>query len=313
MKREEIFKKSMEIIQKAGFYLAAIREQSGASFDLIARRDNLLILVRIVFNIDSLTKEVSDELKLLAKYLNASVFVIGEKSTGCRLEPGVVYSRYGIPIINLETLEDLFIHGVEPFSHSAHGGFYATLDGKRLQELRFERQIPLSELAERAGVSRRAIQMYEKGMDVSIDTVMRLEEFLGEPLITGTNIFSFSRKFDPENTPIRRANLHPFEREVIKALERLGTHVIPILRCPFNALATDENSVIITGISRTGSDFEKRIDLLSRISIISEKQTIYVVDSVREKRHIKGVPIVGCRELDRLQGPEDIEKLMNED
>ena len=312
MKKEEILRESIDIIQKAGFYLASIREHSGASFDLIARRDSLLILVRVTVNIDSITKDVCDELKLLAKYLDAAVFIVGVKSTGYRLEPGVVYTRYGIPIINPETLEDLFIHGVEPFSHSAHGGFYVTIDRKKLKKLRFERQISLSVLAEKAGVSKRAIQMYEEGMDVSIDTALKLEEFLGVPLITSTDIFTLGSKFQSEDVPLRKMNLHPFEREVMRALERLGTHVIPIFRCPFNALTTDRKSVIITGIARAQNNIERKIELLSLISRISEKHTIYVVDRVKGKRNIKGVPIVDKRVLIRLQGTDDFERLMKE-
>ena len=57
MKMKNPVKKIISILEKSGFYVAHIREYSRASFDLIARRDDLLVVVRAVGNIDSISKE----------------------------------------------------------------------------------------------------------------------------------------------------------------------------------------------------------------------------------------------------------------
>ena len=223
----------------------------------------------------------------------------------------MVYTRYDVPIINLDTLEELFLYGVQPLSHSAHGGFYVSFDRELLQKVRMERQIPLSTLAEKAGVSKRAIQMYETGMDISIDAALRLEEFLDLPLIKGTEIFS--RRFEdlcPHPPDFSRCN--PFEREVIKALKRIGTHVVPIYRCPFNALTGEDDSVIITGISQVNREFTERVGVVSKISRISERRSMFIVDELKDKMNVEGSPLVGKNEIDGLKDPADIDRLIED-
>ena len=81
MKKESIIGAALAILEKAGFYVASIQSRHRTSFDVIARRDETLIVVRIVRNIDSLTREMCRELKLISHHLNASAIIIGEKST----------------------------------------------------------------------------------------------------------------------------------------------------------------------------------------------------------------------------------------
>lgn len=297
------------ILEKAGFYVAHIHEISRASFDLIARRDDLLIVVRMVYNIDSITKSMCNELKIIGHHLHASVFVIGEKNSTGPLETGVVHTRYEIPIVNQETFGDLFLHGVKPFSHSAHGGFYVTFDGELLKSLRLEQKIPLSTLANVAGVTKRAIQMYENGMDVSIDAAFRLEDFLGVSLIKGTDILS--QIFDDLCYHfVDFSKCDNFEKDVLKALEQMGSHVIPIYHCPFNALTSSQESIIITGITQFDPKIRRRIEIVSKISRVSEKRSMFVVDELKSRKRVGGTPLVGRKEIEKLSDPADIDKLL---
>lgn len=301
----------IRVLEQAGFYVAHIHEMSRASFDLIARRDDLLIIVRNVKNIDSLTKSMCNELKIIAHHLHASVFVIGERSTSGPLEAGVVHTRYEVPIVNLETFSDLFLFNIKPLSHSAHGGFYVSFDGELMRSLRLDQNIPLSTLAENAGVSKRAIQMYEDGMDVSIDAAFRLEEFLGVSLIKGTDILS--QIFDDLCYHfVDFSKCDSFEKDVLRALDRMGSHVIPIYRCPFNALTGEQDSIIITGITQLNPKIRRRIEIVSKISRISEKRSMFVVDELKSRTSVEGTPLVGRRELDKLEDPSDIDRILEE-
>jgi len=299
------------ILEKSGFYVAHIREHSRASFDMIARRDDLLVIVRAVRNIDSLSKDICNELKIIGHHLHASVIVVGEKSTSAPLETGVVYTRYEIPVVNTETFGELFLYGVNPISHSSHGGFYVSMDGGLLKSMRIEQKIPLSMLAEKAGVSKRAIQMYEGGMDVSIDAAFRLEEFLGVSLIQSTDILSHI--FDDLCYHfVDYSRCDNFEKDVLKALEQMGTHVVPIYRCPFNALTGEQDSIIITGITQMDPTIRRRIEIVSKISRISERRSMFVVDELKSKKSVGGTPLVGRKEIDELDEPEDIDRLIED-
>lgn len=301
----------MTILEKAGFYVAHTHEGCRAIFDIIARRDDLLIIVRNVKNIDSLTRPMCNDLKIIAHHLRASVFVIGDRTSSSPLETGIVYTRYEVPIVNMETFADLFLDNIKPFSHSAHGGFYVTFDGELLRSLRKDQKIPLSTLAEKAGVSKRAIQMYEEGMDVSIDAAFRLEEFLGVSLVKGTDVLS--QIFDDlcyHFADTTRGD--SFEQDVLRTLDRMGTHVIPIYRCPFNALTGNTESIIITGITQLNSKIRRRIEVVARISRISEKRSMFVVDQIKSRNSMEGTPLLARKELEGMNDPSDIDRIIEE-
>src|SRR5439155_6141335 len=148
-----------------------------------------LLLVKVLTNVDGLTEATAQELTLVARFLEAAPVVVGERSSSRPLEDGAVYLRYGVNIVTLETLREYLEDGVEPLVYAAPGGFYVSIDGARLRELRQERGFSLGDLAQAAGVSRRAIGMYEEGMGAMVDVAMRLEEFLDESLARPTNPF----------------------------------------------------------------------------------------------------------------------------
>ncbi len=301
----------IKILEKAGFYVAHIHEMARSNFDLIARRDDILIIVRMVNNIDSITKSMCNELKIIGHHLHASIFVIGERGATGPLEAGVVHTRYDIPIINMETFSDLFLFGIKPFSHTAHGGFYVTFDGELLKSLRLDQKIPLSTLAENAGVSKRAIQMYEDGMDVSIDAAFRLEDFLGVSLIKGTDILS--QIYDDLCYHfVDFSKCDSFEKDVLRALEQMGSHVVPIYRCPFNALTGNQDSIIITGITQINPKIRRRIEIVSKISRISETRSMFVVDELKSKKSVEGTPLIGRKEIEKLADPADIDRLLED-
>jgi len=311
MNRIDLVKSTIDILEKAGFYVASISGLARVSFDIVARRDDLLLVVRIVVNIDSISRETTNELKTIGNHLSASVVIVGKKSTSGVLEPGVVYSRYAIPIINLETLEDLFLHGIEPFSHSAHGGIYVSFNGELLQRTRIKSKIPLSTLAEIAGVSKRTIQLYENGMDVSVDTAFRLEEFLGMPLILSTSILGQLFE-DLGGQSISLKKCDSFVKEVLRSLQRMGTPVVPIYRCPFNAFTGKDKSIIITGISLGSGEEKKRIEIVSKISTISEKRAMFIVDELKARKNLDSTALVEKKEIDRLRCAEDMDKLIDD-
>ena len=192
MKRERLIEEVREALAKTGFYLSERHTERGLCFDVVARRDRALLLVKVLQNVDAFSKVNADELRMIARTLDGSPLVVGERSGTGPLEDGVIYSRFGVPILSRQTFLDFLEEGVPPFIFSAPGGLYVKLDTDALRRLREERQISLGTLAEIAGVSRRTIQMYLEGMSATVDIAIRLEEFLGEPIVVPVDPFSFS-------------------------------------------------------------------------------------------------------------------------
>ena len=152
---------------------------------------------------------------------------MGEASGSAELDPGVVYTRYGVPIVTEETLGEYLDKGLPPFLYASPGGIFARISGDRLRELRNQRGLSLGTLAGIAGVSRRAIQLYEEGAGAEITIVERMEAFLGEPLVAPITIFEIPRAIprtpagrdrrggDPRAGPLDdRASSFPYRRPV---------------------------------------------------------------------------------------------------
>lgn len=131
MKRQELLKKTRQLLVKAGFYGSEICKIRPISFDFIARRDDTLFIIKVLNNIDSLNQEVAKELMSIAKFLEGIPIVIGQKTCSSRLEKDVIYFRYNVPIITYETLVDV-LHGIVPFICAARGGFSVNIDGNIL-------------------------------------------------------------------------------------------------------------------------------------------------------------------------------------
>jgi len=82
------------------------------SFDVAARRDEDLVLLKILGNVDALDAETGAEMRRLGEYLQATPMVIGIRTRDEELKPGVVYFRHGVPVINPDTGYDLFVEGM---------------------------------------------------------------------------------------------------------------------------------------------------------------------------------------------------------
>ncbi|HIP58164.1 MAG TPA: transcriptional regulator, partial [Archaeoglobus profundus] len=101
----------IKILKKAGFKVTDVIETKPRCFDIVARKDDTVLLLKVLYNIDSLKYEMAEEMKNIAKLLKASPIIIGERFKLNYLERGVVYNRYGLPAINTATFYDFIIEG----------------------------------------------------------------------------------------------------------------------------------------------------------------------------------------------------------
>lgn len=273
----------------------------GISFDVVARRDDTLLIVKILSNVDAFSKENAEEMLTLGEALGASPLLIGERSGSGDIDESIVYSRFGVPIISLTTLSDHLIEGVPPFIFAAPGGLYVKLDSQLLKQVREERNISLGTLAEIAGVSRRTIQMYEGGMGAMIDVAIRLEEFLNQPIVTAVNPFqhcSAPKHPEKEKAPARASDV--FGQEVFEQLARMGFSIVPTTRCPFEALSKDEHILILTGLGKDDAKLKDKAMAVADISKVTERCSVIFIEKSRSKHNIGGTPIVGKDELRKI-------------
>jgi putative transcriptional regulator len=313
MTRADLIEVVRETLARAGFTVSERCDLRPVSFDLVARRDRELRMVKVLSNVDALSEAIAQEIKVLCKFLDARPILVGLRSGTGTLEPGVVYNRHDIPIMTPETLEQVLLHGEPPMVFAAPGGFYVHLDAAALRRAREQAQLSLGMMAQVAGVSRRAIQMYEEGMSASIDAAMRLEEFLQSELIRPLDPFA---SFDPRLFQVPAPDGHapegdPMEAIVLRMLESLGYQVRATRRSPFNAISTQEADTLLTGMGEDSPQLRRRARVVTSVSRVTGRPGFFVVERTT-RTSIEGMPVVSRTELKRLDDPEAILQLILE-
>lgn len=304
-----MLKEIRSILKKGGFEIGEPIFKS-ISFDIIAKRDELVLILKTLINIDALRNEVARELKILGKELNASPLIIGEKSALGPILDGVIYSRHGIPIVSLGTFRDFILENINPLVYASPGGLYVKLNGELLRKIREERGISLGHLAKVAGVSRKAIQLYEEGMSAVVDIALKLEEYLGEELIQPLDILSFG-KLDEERYPCERIRGRKEIEEIYRKLMSIGYDVYLTLKCPFEALSKDESDVFLTGITRDNNSIRYKALNFRILCRILEKDAFIVVNNIK-REEMEGIPLIGKDELMEIERREEIKKIVRE-
>ncbi|MEW5937710.1 MAG: helix-turn-helix domain-containing protein [Candidatus Thermoplasmatota archaeon] len=309
MDRLRLIERVRGILRKAEFDISEPFVSRGFSFDLVARGGEFVLIVKAMLNIDALREETAIDLKALASSLNAKALVVATHTSRGRLEAGVLYRRHRVPVMCPETVSDLFLEGVPPYVFAASGGYYARLDGALLRNARFGRH-SIKDLAEQAGVSRRAVQMYEEGMGAMLDAAIRLEEFLGIPLIVPLDPFSETECVEDLRPPV--TGMTALESEVCASLGRIGYKVMLTPRCPFDALTKERAVTYFAAIGKREARLIDKVRATGKVARVSGQDSIVFTDVAWRKGCVEGAPVVSKRELERIADPHDLIALINE-
>jgi putative transcriptional regulator len=306
--RDDLINTTRAILAKAGFDVSSALNLRSICFDVVARKDERLLIIKVLSNIDALSRDAAEEMKTLAEALRASPILVGESSSSGPLETGTVYTRFKIPIISNETLADHLIEEVPPFIFAAPGGLYVRLDRDILRDARESKGVSLGTLAETAGVSRRTIQMYEAGMGAMIDAAIRLEEFLNVPIIEPIDPFEYKCEKRPEDR-----EMHDGERTASEALNRLldiGFAITPVSKSPFEAITRGSRTVIFTGLDQEEGKLIQKAVAASEISRVTGRHSLIIVGKKRSTDNIDSTAVVTDEELKKIDDSDVLTDLV---
>lgn len=311
MDRTRLLAEVRDLLAHTGFYVSDRLWSRGLSFDLAARRDDVLLLVKVLLNVDALSQEGAQELTSIAHSLDAACLLVGFKSSGGPLEEGVVYSRFRVPILSPETLQEYLEEGVPPFVFSAPGGLYVRLNATVLHRARQEGGISLGQMATVARVSRRTIQMYLEGMSATAEAAWRLEAFLNEPLILPLDLLSLREEPapGPASEPPRPED---FQGRIRVLLTHLGYDVLLARRSPFDAITRDVRILFLAGMEPQVRDLRRKAEVVANLSRIVERDPIMFVERRATQESLLGVPIIDSTELRRMRAREEMVELVEE-
>ncbi len=311
MNRDELVKDVRNMLVKTGFSSSDPSFLQHAGFDLVARRDRLIMILKILTNVDSVDRQGMASMVALARAVEGTPIIIGLKMASAAMEDGVVYSRYGIPAFTRNTLFDLFVEGVPPMVYSAPGGLYVRLDSDVLREMR-EKGMSLGELAEVAGVSRRTIQMYEDGMGAKLEAAIRLEEHLGIELINPIDPLSISQKYYEGSLDMDGAVVPDMMKAIFEQLHDMGYSVQLTNRCPFDALTSDRRNLLFTGVGQLDSHIKRRARVMANISKLLERKSVFFVERRKGRVSLEGTPLIEYSELGTIHEKKKIIQIIDD-
>src|SRR3990172_4310505 len=313
MNKELLINQVVTILSKSGFIISDRCDIRPRSFDIAERRDDLLLLIKVLFNIDGLNEETANEMCFLSKHLNGNPIVIGEKTRDHSLEAGVVYLRYGVPAVDINTLNDYFTENIPPLVYAEHGGLYVSIDGGILKEERIRKNISLGSLASSLGVSRRTISKYEEGeMAASVDVALKLEEHLNKGFAIAVNLFEKRDPHTPKHEHVEKISLN-----ILSVLKDTGFDALQTSQAPFDAVSIStnhraENAKILTGVGEFTTTMVKKAHLMSSISEVALTQSLLIVRGASKTRNIEHTVVVEDKELKKYDDKDDFINLLQE-
>jgi putative transcriptional regulator len=155
--------------------------------------------------------------------------------------------------------------------------------------------------------------MYEEGMNARIDIADRIEELFEQPVTTPIDLFSFVQ--ESETLPSfeqEKEHMKELQREVFSLLQNVGYKIIPMDRCPFEALSKEREKILLTCIQEYNRKLVEKAQIISSISKITEKHAVVFTDKEVSKKNVEGTPIIAKKELKKIRDPEDVFTLILE-
>ncbi len=297
----------MNITQSLEFLPLRIEMEGYASFDILARRDNESIAIKIIYNIDTLRPDIAHDLKKISVRLEMLVVVIGARSGSGKLEDGVMYFRHQIPIMNIYTFRE-YMEGRKPVIYSGPGGYYVHINGKKMQELRTQMGKSIGYLSGKIGISRRSISLYETGNSTSPEIFKKLNEILEEDISEKISISDLCSQWSSEFSMFEEA-FTDVMGEVQTTMNNIGFLTDFFRKSPFDAISEEKKDAFYV-MSITDRDMfeERKINSLKNLCKILEKDPVLISTRNTTKDSVGGISLITLSQLKDISSPEQLKR-----
>lgn len=288
MHKENVFETVIKILRGADWDYSPL---NSSCFDILGSDTDRSVLMKVYSNIDSATREQSEEMKRAAEYLSASPLIVGRQNSRGELDRQVVYERYGIPTIKPETLESYLRLRESSVVMNKKGGYYVSLDPQKIEERRKDEGYSVNALAKAVGVSRRTIDNYRDDGVATVEKAQRLEDVLGDVL----------QEIDIFDTEIRIKSQRSNEDGVARRLTRIGLEASAFRTAPFDVAARDDADRFV-GKQDLSTDDATSIEHLLVIQRFSQTTPFLVAEDSVDDR----IGTISSERLDDMSSKDEL-------
>ena len=305
--RSQLLHNIEKLLKSQGYKTSDIYDQG--SFDIVARKKLLIVLLKTFQNIDSINETNAHEMKQLANIFLASPIIIGERSRNGFLEEGVIYERYDIPTIGFETLKNMILYNEYPEILADRGGYFVKIDGNVIKQYREEYSLSLKDLADLAHVSRATMYKYENEIvRANTETAMILEEILNTKVTLDIDLLKQPQKEDIEFSNV----------DDTLDLSKLGYGVVSTNKSPFDAVAkmktSEKQSPLMANVekNRTEKTLKRMAVPLKDLSVVTTSEPVFIINNEKIKESIGTIPVIKSWELKEFENSKELLKMIKE-
>ena len=285
--RSQLLHNIENLLTSNGFKTSDIYDQG--SFDLVARKNLQILLLKTFLNIDSINEHNAHEMKQLANIFLASPIIIGERSRNGYLEEGVIYERYEIPTIGFDTLKNMIAYGEYPEILADRGGYFVKIDGNVIKQYREEYSMSLKDLASLAHVSRATMYKYENGIvRANTETAMILEEILNTKVTLDIDLLKQPQKENIEYT------------DDVNDLSKMKS--------------SDKHSPLMANVekNRTEKTLKRMAIPLKDLSMVTTSEPVFIINNDKIKESLGTIPVIKSWELKEFENSKELLKMIKE-
>jgi putative transcriptional regulator len=320
MMKEKILREVIRALKDAKFEVTDC-SRVHSCFDVFAKKENLILLLKALWNIEALNVKVAGELKKVAELVCGVPLVVGYEMKSTKLGRGIVYSRYGINVINVKTFNEMVGKGEFPTIYSIRGNYCVKINSQLLVSLRKKLHLTQRELAHKIGVSKQSIYRYESQGNISFDVAEKILNLFGEgeDMLIPEKPFIVQTKSHVENE--RGEFFEREEEEHISKLKRIAIlelrnigFKISITHAPFDLVAIEvpeEKEKIFTLVSNDPHGLKKKAVVIRKISEMLHSYKVCISEKA-EKDQCIDIRIIKPRDLKRISDAEEFIELLSE-
>jgi putative transcriptional regulator len=298
------------VLKKAGFTVSPVYSKPSC-FNLAARKDDSLILIKVQPDIGGISPHDSLELRVICENILAASLIVGNKTREKPLEDDTVYFRYNVPAVTPRTFKNIILKKIYPLVQAGPGGYYVEIDGEALRQRRQKLSLSAGMIAEKIGVSRRTLYGYEKGMTrTSVTIAYKLLCTLGVPIAKSVDIFNMPNR--KGRTSIKKAKRLITKSKIFQRIFKniSGYDIIPVRKTPFDFLITNqEDNIKIIGSVTNGREdsLSQRVSEILSLSKVVQAHAILVTEN--KKAENVDIPCISRDKISKIRDPEELCKI----
>ncbi|MBY8982748.1 MAG: helix-turn-helix domain-containing protein [Candidatus Lokiarchaeota archaeon] len=323
---EKIIQRINQLLKEAKFETFAFDFPSHINkycYDLIVKSNDIVFIIKIFPDIDSINEDIIKGIKILSKLLKSKPLLIGIKNRYKKLEDNTIYIRSDLPLITLNTLEKILKNKLYPFILARRGGGVIYIDGKLLKTLREQKNITRKELSEEIGITKRTLCSYEsENMRPSKEIATKISKILeSKTIFREINIFNWDIKIDFKIEEIKKKEeLNQIEEHIQNLIEDIGikSYWYKNGLFPFDMLISsqdwDNNSKntfypLISDVAKIEDEFYKNsLMYLLMFTKLFQKDALFIVDNdfkIPNYSSTIKIPFIKIHNLEKIEDEEE--------